>query len=98
MQRVNCVCSTGVAIVALAPLVQMMNTDDNSYVSFCSAYVVDDSIDEDTYDEYKYDDCEDDFYYNSTTGTVLRHHCTVIRSNKIEYLEVKDPKKIHRDI
>lgn len=64
----------GVDTVALAPLVQMMNTDDDSYESFCSAYVVDDSIDEDTYDEYKYDDCEDDFYYNSTTGTVSRHH------------------------
>ena len=24
--------------------------------------------------------------------------CTVIRSSKIEYLEVKDSKKIHRDI
>lgn len=64
----------GVDTVALAPLVQMMNTDDDSYESFCNAYVVDDSIDEDTYDEYKYDDCEDDFYYNSTTGTVSRHH------------------------
>lgn len=64
----------GVDTVALAPLVQMMNTDDDSYESFCSAYVVDDSIDEDTYDEYKYDDCEDDFYYNSTTETVSRHH------------------------
>lgn len=64
----------GVDTVALAPLVQMMNTDDDSYESFCSAYVVDDSIDEDTYDEYKYDDCEDDFYYNSRTGTVSRHH------------------------
>lgn len=64
----------GVDTVALAPLVQMMNTDDDSYESFCSAYVVDDSIDEDTYDDYKYDDCEDDFYYNSTSGTVSRHH------------------------
>ena len=64
----------GVDTVALAPLVKMMNTDDDSYESFCSAYVVDDSIDEDTYEEYKYDDCEDDFYYNSTTETVSRHH------------------------
>ena len=45
-----------------------------SIANSCSAYVVDDSIDDDTYDEYKYDDCEDDFYYNSTTGTVSRHH------------------------
>lgn len=64
----------GVDTVALAPLVQMMNTDDDSYESFCSAYAVDDSIDEDTYDDYKYDDCEDDVYYNSRTGTVSRHH------------------------
>lgn len=60
--------------VTLAFLVEIMDTDDDSYESFCNAYIVDDSIDEDTYDVLKDDDCGDDFYYNSTTGTVSRHH------------------------
>lgn len=64
----------GVDTVTLAYLVQKIGAGDDSYKSFCNTYIVDDSIDEDTYDEYKYDDCEDDFYYNSTTGTVSRHH------------------------
>ena len=42
-----------------------MDEDDDSYESFCECYNVDDSIDEDTYEEYKYADCEDDFYYNA---------------------------------
>lgn len=64
----------GVDTVTLAYLVQKIAAGDDSYESFCNTYIVDNSIDKDTYDEYKYDECEDGFYYNSRTGTVSRLH------------------------
>ena len=45
---------------------------------------VDDSIDEDTYEEYKYADCEDDFYYNAEKKTVSRNHLWEVKAYSIE--------------
>ena len=70
--------------VTLSYLVQSMNADNDSYESFCECYNVDDSIDEDTYEEYKYADCEDDFYYNAEKKTVSRNHLWEVKAYSIE--------------
>lgn len=69
--------------VTLSHLVQLMDTEDDSYESFCACYHVDDSIDEDTYEEYKYDDCEDDFYYNAEKKAVSKRHLWEVESHII---------------
>jgi hypothetical protein len=69
--------------VTLSQLVQLMDTEDDSYESFCACYHVDDSIDEDTYEEYKYDDCEDDFYYNAEKKAVSKRHLWEVESHII---------------
>lgn len=70
--------------VTLSYLVQSMDADDDSYKSFCEYYNVDDSIDEDTYEEYKYDDCEDDFYYNVEKKAVSRNHLWEVKAYSVE--------------
>lgn len=60
--------------VTMKSLVDRLNGTDDSYESFCSFYYVDESIDKDIYNEYKNDDCEDDFFFNERKNTVSRHH------------------------
>ena len=60
--------------VTMAALVSRMDSGDDSYEAFCEFYTVDDSIDEDTYEEYKFDECEDDFYFNHQKNTVSKRH------------------------
>ncbi len=69
--------------VTLSYLVQSMDSCDDSYESFCEYYNVDDSIDEDTYEEYKYDDCEDGFYYNAEKKSVSRNHLWEVQTYSI---------------
>ena len=60
--------------VALATLVSQMAPGDDSYEAFCACYTVDDSVDEDTYDEYRDDDMEDVFFFNPGKNLVSKRH------------------------
>ena len=75
---------TYVDTVMLSSLVQRMDTEDDSYGSFCNYYVVDDSIDEDTYEEYKFDDCTEDCYFNHVKNTVSMNHIWEITKYTVE--------------
>ena len=75
---------TYVDTVMLSSLVQRMDTGDDSYASFCNYYVVDDSIDEDTYEEYKFDDCTEDCYFNHVKNTVSMNHIWEITKYTVE--------------
>ena len=68
----------------LSSLVQRMDTADDSYASFCNYYVVDDSIDEDTYQKYKFDDCTEDCYFNHAKNTVSMNHIWEITKYIVE--------------
>ena len=70
--------------VTLPDVIQNMDTEDDSYESFCECYNVDESIDEDTYEEFKYDDCADDFFYNHEKNTISKHHFWDIKTYAIE--------------
>ena len=67
----------------LGYLVNAMDAEDDSYESFCECYNVDVSIDEDIYEEYKYDDREDDFYYNAEKKTASRNHLWEVQTYSI---------------
>ena len=75
---------TYVDTVMLSSLVQRMDTEDDSYESFCNYYLVDDSIDEDTYEEYKFDDCTEDCYFNHVKKTVSMNHIWEITKYTVE--------------
>jgi len=75
---------TYVDTVMLSSLVQRMDTEDDSYESFCNYYLVDDSIDEDTYEEYKFDDCTEDCYFNHVKNTVSMNHIWEITKYTVE--------------
>lgn len=70
--------------VTLTSLIERMGTDDDSFEAFTANYKVDDSIDEETYEDYKYDDCEDDFFFNHSRNTVSRHHIWDIKTYTIK--------------
>lgn len=74
---------TYVDTVTIASLVQRMDTEDDSYESFCNYYVVDESIDEDTYEENKYDDCTDDCYFSHEKNTVSLNHIWEITTHTL---------------
>ena len=69
--------------VTMADLVARMNTADNSFDAFCTAYIVDVSIDEETYEEYKEDEYEDDFYFCPSRNTVAKRHLWDIKTINI---------------